>query len=249
MGIVIFPPELGKEGALVSNALLGDAGGYNMFSALIQNYVPAWGQVLLVVLLAALSMSTVATFTNVCAMNLSYDVLQPLYYRRAGFSEEKIVFWARTISLLVVVATIGLALLYTIPSLGASLTDGYYLSSGVLTAGVAVPVYAIFWKRANLRGVMLGSAMGCLATLVFFILEYKVWEFSYNMPVFDWIFGKGAMAGTYLGYCVVGLVFGLVGLVIGTYSSPAPNQELLDAVAAEPVDDNEEFFAGVRKTS
>ena len=190
-----------------------------------------------------------ATFTNVCAMNLSYAVLQPLYYRSSGFAEEKIVLWARTISMMVVLSTIGLAILYTIPSIGATLTDGYYLSSGVLTAGVAVPVYAIFWKRANLRGVMVGSAAGCLATLIFFILEYKVWKFSYGMPVFDWIFGKGAMAGTYLGYCIVGLFFGLVGLVVGTYSAPKPAQELLDAVASEPVDDHEEFFAGVRKTS
>lgn len=249
LGLVIFPPETGAEGALVSNALLGDAGGYNMFSAILQNYVPGYAQVILVVMLAALSMSTVATFTNVCAMNLSYDVLQPLYYRKAGFSEEKIVLWSRTISMLVVIATIGLALLYTIPSVGATLTDGYYLSSGVLTAGVAVPVYAIFWKRANLRGVMVGSAAGCIATLIFFILEYKVWEFSYNMPVFDWIFGQGALAGTYLGYCVVGLFFGLVGLIVGTYTAPAPSKELLNAVAAKPVDDNEEFFQGVRETS
>ncbi|WP_462271322.1 sodium:solute symporter family protein [Desulfobacter sp.] len=249
MGLVIFPPEVGQDGVLASNALLGNAGGYNIFSALIQNYVPGWGQVLLIVLLAALSMSTIATFTNVCAMNLSYDVLQPLYYRRRGFPEAKIVIWARTISLLIVLATIGLALLYTIPSIGATLTDGYYLSSGVLTAGVAVPVYAIFWQRANLRGVMVGSAVGCLATLIFFILEYKVWHFSYNMPVFDWIFGTGAMAGTYLGYCIVGLFFGLVGLVVGTYSASAPSLELLNAVAVHPVDDHEEFFAGVRKTS
>lgn len=248
MGLIIFPPIL-KGGALVANPALGPSGGYNVFSAFIQHYIPPWGVVILLPMLCAHSMSTVTTFTNVSSMNLSYDMLQPLYYRHKNFPEKKINLWSRFVSMGVVMFTVLLALLYTIPAVGATLNLGYFLSSGVLTAGVAVPVYAIFWKRANLQGVMVGSTAGCLATIIFFILEYKVWNFSYTFPVFDWIFGKGAMAGTFLGYCIVGLIFGVSGLIVGTYLAPVPAQELLDAVAAAPVDDHAEFFEGVAKTS
>ncbi|PKM83188.1 MAG: sodium:solute symporter [Firmicutes bacterium HGW-Firmicutes-14] len=248
MGLIIFPPEL-KDGVLGSAAILGDTGGYNVIATFVTEYMPGWAKVILIVLLSALSMSTVATFTNVCAMNLSYDILQPLWYRKKKWSDKKIISWSRGISMFIVLATIVIAELYENPNIGASLNDGYYLSSGVLTAGVAVPVFALFWKRANLRGVMFGGIAGGIGTLIFYILEYKVWEFSYNMPVFDWIFGPGALAGTYLGYCVVGVVAGIAGLIIGTYTAPPPSPELLAAVSEEPCDDHIEFFEGVRKTS
>jgi len=106
-------------------------------------------------------------------------------------------------------------------------------------------LYVLWWKRATLLGVMLGGLFGVIGTFAFFVLEYKVWNFSYNTPVWDWIFGAGAMANSYLGYCVVGLVCGIAGVLIGTYASPPPSKELLAAISDRPIDNNEEFFKGM----
>ncbi|MHB9093947.1 MAG: sodium:solute symporter family protein [Eubacteriales bacterium] len=248
MGIIVFPPEV-KNGVLSSAAVLGDKGGYNVISVYINQYMSPWLKAFLIFLLSAHSMSTVANYSNVCSMNLSYDVLQPLWYRKKNWSDEKIIKWSRGITLVIIVLNVLVAELYNSPVIGATLNDAYFLSSGLLTAGVAVMVFSLWWKRANLTGVMAGGITGTVATIIFFILEYKVWNFSYTMPVWDWIFGKGAMASSYLGYCVVGFVFGIAGLIIGTYLSTPPTVEQLNAISDNPIDDHVEFFEGVRQTS
>jgi solute:Na+ symporter, SSS family len=240
-GLIIFKPVL-NSGVLAAATALGDKGGYNLISVYINNYMSPLIKAFLIFLLSAHSMSTVANYSNVCAMNLSYDVLQPLIYKKRNWSDEKIMKWTRYITIIIIAVNMGLAWLYNIPSLGSSLNLAYDLSSGLLSAAVAIMLYAMFWKRANLRGVMTGGICGALGTSIFFILEYVVWKFSYNMPVFDWIFGKGALASTYYGYCIVGVVAGVVGLIIGTYLAPPPSAELLASVADKPCDDNEEFF-------
>lgn len=246
LGLIVFPPEM-KDNALVAAAALGDKGGYNVISAYINNYMTPWLKALLIFLLSAHTMATVANYSNVCAMNLSYDILQPLVYRKRNWPEEKIVFWARMITVVMVVINILLAEFYNSPVLGATLNDAYFLSSGLLTAGVAVMLYVLWWKRANLTGVMLGGLSGTVGTIIFFILEYKVWNFSYTMPIWDWIFGKGSLASSYLGYCVVGLVCGLIGLIVGTYLGAPPTPEQLASVADQPVDNNEEFFEALKE--
>ena len=240
-GLIIFKP-LVSNGVLSAAAVLGNKGGYNLISVYINNYMSPLLKSFLIFLLSAHSMSTVANYSNVCAMNLSYDVLQPLIYKKKKWSDEKIIKWARFITVLIIILNMVLAWLYNIPSFGASLNDAYFLSSGLLSAAVAIMLYSMFWKRANLKGVMTGGICGALGTFVFYIFEYKVWKFSYNMPVFDWIFGKGALASTQLGYCVIGVLAGIVGLIIGTYLAPPPSAKLLSAVADKPCDDNEEFF-------
>jgi len=242
-GIIIFKPEMVK-GALTAASVLGDKGGYNVISVYINNYMSPWVKALMIFLLSAHSMSTVANYSNISAMNLSWDVLQPTYYKKHNWSQEKIVKYARFAMVVIIALNIALALLYTIPSLGATLNDWYFMSSAWLTAGVAIMLYAMFWKRANLRGVMLGGVLGLFSGIVFYILEYHVWNFSYNTPIWDWIFGKGALASTYLGYCVVGLFFAIVGLIVGTYTGPKPTQEKLDSIAEHVIDDNEAFFKG-----
>ena len=248
LALIVFPPEA-KNGALAAAAALGDKGGYNVISTYINMYMSPYLKALLIFLLSAHTMSTVANYSNICAMNLSYDVLQPLVYRPRKWKDETTVLCARVITVFMIIVNILLAELYNSPVIGASLNLAYQLSSGLLTAGISVMLYVLWWKRANLTGVLLGGLFGTVGTVVFFILEYVVWKNAYTMPVWDWIFGKGAMANSYYGYCVVGLVFGLVGLIIGTYLTPPPSKELLAAVSDQPVDDNEEFFAGLKNNA
>ncbi len=188
-------------------------------------------------MLAALSMSTMATFTNVCAMNISYDVLQPLVYRKRGWSDSKIMAWSRAWSLIVCFLMILFA--FGIDLLPKGLWDAYYLSSGVLSAGVAVPVFAMFWKRANLRGAFAGSLVGGLTAFIGYFVEKYVLEFDY------W---PSQLAASALGYAVWGVIAGVVTCIVVTLVTAPPPQERLDAIAAAPVDDHAEFFAGVRET-
>ena len=244
LGLIVFPPET-VDGVVTAAAALGDKGAYNIVSTYINSYMPPVLKGLLIFLLSAHTMSTVANYSNMTAMNLSYDVLQPLVYKKRNWSDAKIVKWSRLVTVLMIGLNILLALLYNSPVMGATLNDAYFLSSGLLTAGISVMLYVLWWKRATLLGVMLGGLFGTLGTFIFFILEYKVWNFAYNTPIWDWIFGAGAMANSYLGYCVVGLVCGVAGVIIGTYVSPAPSKELLASIADKPIDNNEEFFAGI----
>lgn len=246
MAIVVFPAVM-HHGTLAASSVLGDKGGYNVISAYINNYMPPLLKALLIFMLSAHTMSTVANYSNVTAMNLSYDILQPLVYKKRNWSDEKVVKWSRFITVIMIGVNILLAELMNNPVVGATLNMAYFLSSGLLTAAIAVMIYVLWWKRANLTGVMCGGIFGTVGTIVFFILEYKVWKFSYTMPVWDWIFGKGAMASSYLGYCVVGLICGLIGLFVGTFLAPPPSAELLAAVSDHPIDDNDEFFAGTKQ--
>ncbi len=155
---------------------------------------PIWALIILFPMLAALSMSTMATFTNVCAMNISYDILQPLVYRKRGWSDaEDHVLEPRLVARRGVIM-IGVAFL--IDRLPQGLWDAYYLSSGVLSAGVAVPVFAMFWKRANLSGAFAGSLVGGLTAFIGYFVEKYVLDYNY------W---PSALAATALGYAVWGV--------------------------------------------
>jgi len=230
MALVIYPPDQ------FDKLLGGD--GYAIMPTFLSGEFPDWALVIMFCLLAALSMSTIATFTNVCALNASYDVLQPLVYRKRGWSDARIVLFSRAASLVVVFVTLGITFL--IDRLPQGLWDAYYLSSGVLSAAVAVPVLAMFWKRANLPGAFAGSIVGGVSAFVLYFVEKYVLEYSY------WPQG---LADTYLGYAVWGIGLGVLTLIVVTLLTPKPSQEKLDAIAAHPVDDHEEFFAGVRETS
>jgi SSS family solute:Na+ symporter len=228
--LVVFPPATAYDAVLG-----GDA--YAILTTFLSAEFPLWALIILFPMLAGLSMSTMATFTNVCALNISYDILQPLVYRKRGWSDARIMRWSRGWSLIVVVIMIGVAFL--VDYLPQGLWDAYYLSSGVLSAGVAVPVLAMFWKRANLPGAFAGSLVGGLTAGIGYFVEKYVFDYSY-WP--QWL------ADTYLGYCVWGVVAGVVTLIVVTLLTAAPSQAKLDAIAAAPVDDHAEFFAGVRET-
>jgi SSS family solute:Na+ symporter len=229
LGLVLYPPSK------FASALGGD--GYQLMPVFLHDYFPSWALVIVFCLIAAHAIATVATFTNVSALNASYDVLQPLVYRKRGWNDAKIVLASRAASLVTVFVTLGVV--FMIDALPKGLWDAYYLSSGVLSAGVGIPVLSMFWKRVNFAGAFSASLVGGVSTFVLYFVE-KYWlKFNY-WP--HWL------AQTALGYAVWGVGLGLITLVVVTYLTPKPAQDKLDAIQAHPVDDHEEFFAGVRET-
>jgi len=228
--LVVYPPSTAYDAVLG-----GDA--YAIMTTFLSAEFPIWALIILFPMLAALSMSTMATFTNVCAMNISYDILQPLVYRKRGWSDERIMAWSRGWSL--IVCGIMIAVAFGIDYLPRGLWDAYYLSSGVLTAGVAIPVFAMFWKRANLPGAFAGSLVGGLTAFIGYFVEKYVLDYNY------W---PGWLSATALGYAVWGVLAGVTTCIVVSLLTKAPSQNKLDAIAAAPVDDHEEFFAGVRET-
>ena len=81
----LYPPATAS-----TTALGGDA--YQLMPVFLSRLLPDLVPLVVFCLMAgALSIVHVATFTNVCALNISYDVLQPLVYRQRGWSDAKIV--------------------------------------------------------------------------------------------------------------------------------------------------------------
>lgn len=216
--IVLFPPGLESSAAAVGS----DATG--IISAIIIKYFPAWAQVLMLIGILASQMSTIDTFSNATALPLMYDFIQPLFMKRTD--NRKVMTWTRVVSM----AAVLLGLVYALNS--NSLMDVYVLSSGVLTASIAVPAFAIFWKKANRLGVILSVTMGFLGNVVFYILEYRVWKHDYQPA---WL------ASTYLGYIIVGLVASLVGLILGSLLGKRSTADELAAVAPKPLEGVEVF--------
>ncbi|HEX7321143.1 MAG TPA: sodium:solute symporter family protein [bacterium] len=216
--IVLFPP-----GAETSAAAIGsDATG--IISAIILKYFPIWAQILMLVGIIASQMSTVDTFANVTAMPLSYDLIQPIFFKKAP--RPVALQWTRILAVIAIL----LGFVYAINA--TSLMDVYILSSGVLTASIAIPAFAIFWKKANKLGVTLSAIMGFVGNVVFYILEYHVWKHNFQPKWF---------ADTYLGYIIIGLIGSVLGLVIGSLIGKPSSQEQLAVVAPKPLEGMEIF--------
>lgn len=216
--IILFPPGAEASAAAIG----GDATG--IISAIILKYFPLWGQVLMFIGLIAAQMSTVDTFSNVIALPLTYDIVQPTLLKDR--SKEQIAGSSRVLA----VVAILIGLIYAIFS--NSLMSVYILSSGVLTASIAVPAFAMFWKKANRLGIILSATFGFLGNVVFYILEYKVWQHAYKP---QWL------ADTYLGYIIVGLMASVLGLIIGSFTGKPSSAEQIAAVAKEPLEGVEVF--------
>ncbi|MCX6638940.1 MAG: sodium:solute symporter family protein [bacterium] len=211
--IVLFPP-----GVEASSAAIGaDATG--IISAIILKYLPIWVQVLMLVGILAAQMSTIDTFANVTALPMIYDLIHPVFLKK--MSRAAIAGASRVLSVL----AITLALIYALNA--NSLMDVYTLSSGVLTASIAIPAFAIFWKKANRLGILLAAIFGFLGNVVFYVLEYKVWNHTY---------APAWLANTYLGYIIVGILASLAGLAIGILVGKASSAEELRSVSPAPLE-------------
>jgi SSS family solute:Na+ symporter len=216
--LVLFPP-----GAEASAAAIGtDATG--ILSGIILKYFPIWAQVLMFIGILASQMSTVDTFSNVTALPIMYDFIHPVFMKK---TEKKIVMrWNRIIS----VGAVILGLAYAVNS--TSLMDVYVLSSGVLTASIAIPAFAIFWKKANKLGVVLSAILGFVGNVGFYILEYRVWHHNFQPKWF---------ADTYLGYIIVGMILSIIGLIVGSLIGRPSSADEQASVSPKPLEGIEIF--------
>jgi SSS family solute:Na+ symporter len=131
------------------------------------------------------------------------------------------------------------AVAFLIDLFPTGLWDAYYISSGVLSAGVGVPVLGMFWKRSTTAGALAGSFVGAVTAFVGYFVEFYV---------LDGVYSPQWLADTALGYAFVAVVAGLVVFVVVSLLTPGPTEKQLAAIGAGPVDDHDEFFRGVAET-
>jgi SSS family solute:Na+ symporter len=225
--LLVFPPGT-EAGMAVGEDFTG------IITAFVRQ-MPGWLAMLMFLGMVACQMSTVDTFANVAAMPLAYDLTEPLLMRKA--SPVQVARMARIMSAAALLLALGYA------AIADSLGDVYYLSSGVLSAAIAVPTLAVFWRRANRVGVLAGSVVGTLATILMYLWEYKVLQMTdpeaanYYLQVLPgWL--AGACGYLYIG---TGVLASAITLILVSLLSAPPTAELLAAVAPSPVDDPAEF--------
>ncbi len=185
--LALFPPAGGAAPAELG--VEGDA----VFAALVARYAPVWLGALVAVGLVAAAMSTIDTCANVVALSVGYDLMR--LHERAGGERR---------SRLVTLAAVAALCLFALNT--ESLWDIFYLSGGVLTTAVALPVAAVFLPRASPRGVALSSMAGLAGTVVFYFLESRG-PLATLEPAW--------LAETGLGYILWGIVAAGCGYAVG----------------------------------
>ncbi len=191
----VIPPSL-QDGSLI-------------FTRIMQDYAPVWLNVLLTVGLIAAAMSTIDTCGNVVALSFSHDLLEPAL--RDTWTAKKLNRLARLSSL----SAIFISFIYALFT--DSLWDIFYLSSGILTTTVFIPVLASFFKSTTPRQIHFSIGFGFLATLIFYFLE-KQGALNPWQP--------GAISKTGLGYILWGFLFSTAGFLIGKISKKESGHQL-----------------------
>jgi len=221
--MVVFPASGG-----VPHEAVG-ATGLTIISSFISQ-LPLWLSAFMVVGIVASQMSTIDTFSNVSAMPIAYDIIDPILVK-AKISQ----FIRANVSKLVSVAVLLIALLLAF--LSESLNDVYYITSGVLSASIAVQVIFMFWKRTTLPAVIISSVIGFVATVGGYFLEYKILlnaDGTTSLPApFNSTWGYN--------YLALGVVLSLFTIIIVSILTRRSPQNMIDNVKPMPVDDYQEF--------
>jgi len=190
--LYLYPPVDG-----IIPAHLND--GAAIFTAIMQAHVPLWLGVILSVGLASAAMSTIDTCGNVVALSLCYDVIEPRLKNRARLNREKLV---RLMS----AAAIALAYVYSLFT--ESLWDIFYLSSGVLTTTIALPMLALFMRAVTQRQIHAAIIGGFLTTLVAYFAESRGFLKSIEPA---WLNATG------LGYILWGVAGSVTGFIAARF--------------------------------
>jgi len=185
--LIIYPPVDGNIPARLADGSL-------IFTVIMQDYAPLWLSVILAIGLIAAAMSTIDTCGNIVALSLSYDLIEPQIKNK--IDQKKLNKLARWMS----VFAIFISFIYALFT--ESLWDIFYLSSGILTTTVFIPVIASFLPRIKTTQVYLSILFGLLGTLVFYFINI-----NYLLP--------NVIAETGLGYIILGFLCSIVGFLLG----------------------------------
>jgi len=167
--------------------------GALIFTAIMQDYAPVWLSVILSVGLIAAAMSTIDTCGNIVALSISYDLVEPELKKK--WNAKKLNLLARWMSVVAILISFIYALFTD------SLWDIFYLSSGILTTTVFMPVISTFIAGTKKMQVYLSILFGLIGTLIFYFALKDV-EILFN---------------TGLEYIVFGFVCSLIGFFIGRF--------------------------------
>ena len=185
----LFPPVDGVIPAYLNDGAL-------IFSEVLSRYAPAWLSLVLSIGLIAAAMSTIDTCSNIVALSLSRDIVEPVLMKRKP-DAAAINRLARLSSVFAVL----LSYLYALFT--DSLWDIFYLSSGLLTTVVAIPVISTFFKKINSRQVVSAMGTGLISTFIFYFLE----KFDLLQSL-----EPAAIADTGLGYILWAFLLSLLAL-------------------------------------
>ena len=165
--------------------------GALIFTVIMQDYAPVWLSVILAVGLIAAAMSTIDTCGNIVALSISYDLLEPTL--KGKWNPRKLNRLARWMSVLAIFIS------YIYALFTDSLWDIFYLSSGILTTTVFIPVISTFLPGTKKLQVYLSIIFGLTGTLIFYFILKDVSLF----------FNTG------LEYIVIGFFCSLIGFFLG----------------------------------
>ena len=196
--LVIYPVENG-----LINSRLQD--GSLIFTVIMQDYAPLWLNIFLSLGLIAAAMSTIDTCGNVVALSISHDLIEPEV--KDKWPPEKLNRLARISSLV----AIFIAFVYAVFT--ESLWDIFYLSSGILTTTVFIPMIASFIKSTKTIQVNLAIIFGLISTLLFYFLESRQ-----LLKVIE----PAGVSATGLGYILWGFLFSISGFTLGKLISRNP---------------------------
>ncbi len=185
--LILFPPVNGQAPAEIQDGAL-------IFTVFMQKYAPLWLNLALSIGLIAAAMSTIDTCGNVAALSFSHDLLEPVLSKR--WPAKKLNLFARISS----VSAVFIAFVYALFT--NSLWDIFYLSSGLLTTTVFIPVISSFFKSTKKMQVNLSIVLGFLSTLIFYFLESNGLLRNFE---------PHAVAQTGLGYILWGFGFAVIG--------------------------------------
>lgn len=226
--LVVFPPTAGADGAIVANAAVGET-GLGIISVFIGK-LPLVLAVLMVVGILASQMSTLDTFANVSAMPIAHDIVDPIL-KKLKKSDKLRFETARVISVVVLVIGLGLAFL------SENLNDVYYISSGILSASIAVQVFFMFWKRTTLPAVISSAIIGFVGTVFGYFYEYGKLAFmglNGDLPEFL----KPSMGYNYIAF---GVILAVITIIVVSLLTKKDPPEKIAFATSKPEDDYNKF--------
>ncbi len=231
--LIVYPPVDGAPAAAIGES------AYEIISAFITS-MPLAISVFMLVGLVACQMSTIDTFANVSAMALGHDLIDPVLAKKRATAKQRLAS-AKWVSM----GVLGVSLLCALIS--TSLNDVYYISSGVLSASIAIPAFFIFWKRTTVQAVWTASVLGFIGVVGGYFYEYKFLQMTdaeaphyYINDLPQWL--QGSYCYNYIAF---GVVLSLIAIVVVSLITPKPSEAQLAEVKEKPIDDMNDFMSSV----